>query len=829
MSVRHKLRLRTMTEKTKAELIKEVKRLTKENSLLRKEFEKLPTKEILEDSEANFKAVFENAGIGITILTPDGIFLLVNSTLSKFLGYSKKEFLNLSIKQITHPHDFETTQKLFQEVVKGKRKRYQIEKRYITKDGSIKYGKLTVSLIADKKFKSKNIIALVEDITEQLQIAETLASEQNLFITLLEHIPDSIYFKDLNSRFIKANKACALKHGFAKPELLIGKSDADSFGTEHAVKAYMDEQKIIQTGIPIIAKEEREDWPDGRTTWASTSKMPLYDSKGNIIGTFGITRDITENKLHQEEIKESERLYRSLFESSDDGIFLTSEGIIIDCNPTVLDIFKCNREYVIGRSPAEFSPEVQPDGRDSLSSANEKINLAFNGLPQKFDWQHKRPDGTLIDCEISLKSITIEGNKLIQATMRDITKRRKSEKIREALLEISETAYTASDMPTLYKKIHDVVGTLMIAKNFYIALYDEKTEMISFPYMIDEYDPPYEPKKFGKGLTEYVLRKGESTLINAQIDLDLRRTGEVELIGTPTSIWLGVPLKVGGKAIGVIVVQDYENEKAYGEEEMQVLNFVSEQIAQVIERKRNSDAVKKYTEELKQLNVTKDKFFSIIAHDLKNPFITLLGFSDLLISDFGEFTDEEKIYYITEMKKTAEISHNLLQNLLHWSRSQTGRIEFNPQKLDLHDVIFSNAELLKASAERKQIKILSEIPRFTFVSADEDMLNTIIRNLLTNSLKFTNKNGKIEINCTHQNNDLQIFISDTGVGMNDKVKANLFRLDVNQSTFGTEDEAGTGLGLILCKEFIEKHGGTISVESEVGKGSKFCITLPKFV
>lgn len=817
-----------MKEKNKAELIKEIKRLSRENSSLLKKTERTSTVKNESAFEANFKAVFENAGIGITILTPDGIFLLVNSTLSKFLGYSKKEFLNLSIKQITHPHDFETTQKLFQEVVKGKRKRYQIEKRYITKDGSIKYGKLTVSLIADKKVKSKNIIALVEDITEQLQIAETLASEQNLFITLLEHVPDSIYFKDLNSRFIKANKACALKHGFAKPELLIGKSDADSFGTEHAAHAYMDEQKIIQTGIPIIGKEEREDWTDGRTTWASTSKMPLYDSKGNIIGTFGITRDITENKLHQEEIKESEQVYRSLFENSVDGIFLMTD-VFLDCNQAVCDLFKCDRNDIIAHSPVDFSPEVQPDGRNSLSSASEKIEAALNGKPQRFYWQHKTKDNVLFDAEVSLNSITIGGNKLIQAVVRDITERKRSEKFRQALFEISEIAFTVSDMSSMYKSIHEEIASLMTVKNIYLALYDEKTDILSFPYFVDEYDPPQMPKKLGKGLTEYILRKGEAELIDAQKDLELRKAGEVELIGAPAAIWLGVPLKLQGKTIGVIVVQDYEDEKAYGDEEMQILTFVSEQIAQVIERKRNSDAVKKYTEELKQLNATKDKFFSIIAHDLRNPFITLLGFSDLLISDFGELTDEEKIYYITEMKKSAEISHNLLQNLLQWSRSQTGRIEFNPQKLDLHDVISSNVELLKASAERKQIKILSEIPKLTYVSADEDMLNTIIRNLLTNSLKFTNKDGKIEINCIHQNSNFQIFISDTGVGMNDKVKANLFRLDVSQSTFGTENEAGTGLGLILCKEFVEKHGGTISVESEVGKGSKFCITLPKFV
>ena len=817
-----------MKEKNKAELIKEIKRLSRENSSLLKKTERTSTVKNESAFEANFKAVFENAGIGITILTPDGIFLLVNSTLSKFLGYSKKEFLNLSIKQITHPHDFETTQKLFQEVVKGKRKRYQIEKRYITKDGSIKYGKLTVSLIADKKVKSKNIIALVEDITEQLQIAETLASEQNLFITLLEHVPDSIYFKDLNSRFIKANKACALKHGFAKPELLIGKSDADSFGTEHAAHAYMDEQKIIQTGIPIIGKEEREDWTDGRTTWASTSKMPLYDSKGNIIGTFGITRDITENKLHQEEIKESEQVYRSLFENSIDGMFLMTD-VFLDCNQAVCDLFKCDRNDIIAHSPVDFSPEVQPDGRNSLSSASEKIEAALNGKPQRFYWQHKTKDNVLFDAEVSLNSITIGGNKLIQAVVRDITERKRSEKFRQALFEISEIAFTVSDMSSMYKSIHEEIASLMTVKNIYLALYDEKTDILSFPYFVDEYDPPQMPKKLGKGLTEYILRKGEAELIDAQKDLELRKAGEVELIGAPAAIWLGVPLKLQGKTIGVIVVQDYEDEKAYGDEEMQILTFVSEQIAQVIERKRNSDAVKKYTEELKQLNATKDKFFSIIAHDLRNPFITLLGFSDLLISDFGELTDEEKIYYITEMKKSAEISHNLLQNLLQWSRSQTGRIEFNPQKLDLHDVISSNVELLKASAERKQIKILSEIPKLTYVSADEDMLNTIIRNLLTNSLKFTNKDGKIEINCIHQNSNFQIFISDTGVGMNDKVKANLFRLDVSQSTFGTENEAGTGLGLILCKEFVEKHGGTISVESEVGKGSKFCITLPKFV
>jgi len=808
------------------EVQKEKSKLKKKNKSSRKLLSKTPTKKNIDENNALFETIFKNAEFGIVLGNFQGKLLRVNSTLVKMLGYSEKEFLNLTIKDITHPHDYKTDQKLFNEIITGKRKSYKIEKRYITKDGKVKHGKLTVSQVDNNKSDVKCFIALVEDLSEHKQAIENLLSQQNLLVTLLDNIPDSIYFKDLNSRFIKINKACAMKQGVSKPELLIGKTDADSFGSEHTFNAFADEQQIIKTGRPIIAKEEREDWPDGRTTWASTTKMPLNDSNGKIIGTFGISRDITQIKEGQDSVKESELLYRSLFESSDEGMFFTSENIILDCNQAVLDIFKCDRSFIVGHPPSDFSPEVQPDGRNSYESAVDKISKAFNGDPQRFNWQHKRPNGTLIDCEISLKVIIIGGKELIQATMRDLTEKMRADKIRNALFEISEAAYTASDMYTLYKRIHEEIGKLMSVKNIYIALYDEKADMISFPYFVDEFDPPQPPKKPGKGLTEYILRKGEACLITPQRDLELRKTGGTELIGAPSAIWLGVPLKLSGKTIGVLVVQDYENEKAYGEDEMQLLTFVAEQIAQVIERKRNSDAVKKYTEELKQLNSTKDKFFSIIAHDLKNPFITILGFSELLHTDYAELSDEERLFYIDEMKKSAEISHSLLQNLLLWSRSQTGHIEFNPQKLNFHNIVHDNIDLLNATAERKQIQITHNIPDDIILFADEDMLNSILRNLLTNAFKFTEKGGKVEIIAVRKNGFIEIIVSDTGVGMSESVRKNLFKLDATHSTSGTENEAGTGLGLILCKEFIEKNGGTISVESELGKGSKFIFSLP---
>jgi signal transduction histidine kinase len=226
------------------------------------------------------------------------------------------------------------------------------------------------------------------------------------------------------------------------------------------------------------------------------------------------------------------------------------------------------------------------------------------------------------------------------------------------------------------------------------------------------------------------------------------------------------------------------------------------------------------------LNATKDRFFSIIAHDLKNPFITILGFTDLLYSDYNELSDDERLSFILEMKKSAELSFNLLQNLLQWSRSQTGRIEFNPKKLGLLKIIDENFLILNNSAEQKQIQLFNQVISTIQVTADEDMLNTVFRNLLTNAIKFSNKGGIISVRASAIENFAEIYVSDCGVGMDQKAIDNLFRLEITRSTAGTENETGTGLGLILCKEFIEKNGGTIRVESEVGKGSKFIFTLP---
>jgi PAS domain S-box-containing protein len=244
------------------------------------------------------------------------------------------------------------------------------------------------------------------------------------------------------------------------------------------------------------------------------------------------------------------------------------------------------------------------------------------------------------------------------------------------------------------------------------------------------------------------------------------------------------------------------------------------------EHKKIEEALKKYAEDLKLLNASKDKFFSIVAHDLKNPFQGLLGFSDFLHSDYDNLTDDEKKEYIGYIRITSRNAYNLLDNLLQWSRLQTGRIEIAPVKINLFSAINSVIDLMTSNAIRKNISLINNADQNIIVNSDKNMLNSILQNLISNAIKFTRKNGEVKIESILSDGYVIIKIIDNGVGMKENDINKLFKIDQQISYVGTMDETGTGLGLLLCKEMVELNGGTISVESEAGKGSVFSFTLP---
>jgi two-component system, sensor histidine kinase and response regulator len=237
--------------------------------------------------------------------------------------------------------------------------------------------------------------------------------------------------------------------------------------------------------------------------------------------------------------------------------------------------------------------------------------------------------------------------------------------------------------------------------------------------------------------------------------------------------------------------------------------------------------VEQRTQELKELNATKDKFFSIIAHDLKNPFNTLMGFTELLLENLGDYSPEKIKEFIGILHETSRQSYALLENLLEWSRAQTGRLQMDAEPIDLYMIAMENMDLMSNLASKKKIIIHNDIQAKSIVIADTNMIRTVLRNLISNAIKYTHDGGSITVDATMKNTFFEVSVSDTGIGIRPENIEKLFRIDLNYSTRGTADESGTGLGLILCKEFIVRNGGSIWVESEFGKGSTFKFILPK--
>jgi signal transduction histidine kinase len=229
---------------------------------------------------------------------------------------------------------------------------------------------------------------------------------------------------------------------------------------------------------------------------------------------------------------------------------------------------------------------------------------------------------------------------------------------------------------------------------------------------------------------------------------------------------------------------------------------------------------------LNELNATKDKLFKIIAHDLKNPFLAIFGYSEMLIHDYNDLTDKERLEFILNIDKSSRQTYRLVENLLFWAQSQTGKLEFNPKTINLNNLITQTVTLLQPLANNKNIKLGIESSEELNVQCDEEMMKTILRNLIVNGIKFTNSGGEINIKAKNYDHHTEIIVEDNGVGIDNDKLSNLFSIENPESSLGTAGEKGTGLGLILCKEFIEKHGGIIRVESIPNKGSKFIFTVP---
>lgn len=280
-------------------------------------------------------------------------------------------------------------------------------------------------------------------------------------------------------------------------------------------------------------------------------------------------------------------------------------------------------------------------------------------------------------------------------------------------------------------------------------------------------------------------------------------------------------------------MSDFLNDNAEKEyqkfhDEVEELKDVWESYHQLlVSYKEREEEIRKKNEELREINESKDKFFSIIAHDLRSPFQGLLGVSKILTEEFESLSQDELRYFINTLNDALQNQYKFLDDLLSWSRIQSNRMEFNPKKLNLSLQIEDILMLLYHNIKNKKITLHNKIDANLSIYADENMLALLLRNLISNAIKFTPSGGLVEIYALDRQADVLIDVNDKGVGISDETIQKLFRIDKQFTTAGTNQEKGNGLGLVLCKEIIEKHGGKIWAESSPGKGSSFKFILPK--
>jgi two-component system sensor histidine kinase/response regulator len=653
-------------DKSREELIKESEDLKHEYNSMKELYEK-KISELKEEvkkirkSEEKFRIAYMTNPdlININRLS-DGMYISVNEGFTRILGYTEEDAIgktSIDMNIWVNPEERVELVNKLKEIGEVK----NFETKFLSRDGNIVDGIMSSSLIDLDGVP--HILSIIKDITIQNRAKEALAKEQFLINALMDNLSDHVYFKDRESGFIRINKSLAHSFGLDDPALAIGKTDFDFFTKEHAQQAFDDELTIIRSG-QLLMKEEKETHPDGPDTWVSTIKLPLSDKEGSIIGTFGISRDITKRKLAEKELLKEQHLMRTLMDNLPDHIYFKDHA---------------SRFLRINKALAQFQGLTDPD------QAKGKSDFDF------FTEEHAK----------------------------------------QAYDDEQNIIRTGQMLSTIEKETHHNRP-------------DTWVSTIKMPLSDEE-----------------------------------------------------------GNIIGTFGISRDITKSKLAEEEIKMKNDL-----------------------LQLINSEKDKFFSIIAHDLRGPLSAFVAATQIITEDIQTMTIEEIRDITNNMKSSATNIYGLLENLLEWSRLRRGGTDFIPVKFKLKKKIDECIAVLAESSRKKGIEIIINISDELVVLADSHMFEAVIRNLVSNAIKFTNKGGKVSVTAGYNNDHIiEIKISDSGIGMTPELRERLFKLNEKTNRPGTEGELSTGLGLLLCKDFVEKHNGKLWVDSEVGKGSTFFFTI----
>jgi len=798
--------------------------------------------EALRENEKKYRQLVEILNEGIWAIDKNDITTFVNPHMAEMLGYTVDEMIGKSLFLFMDEQGIEICKKYLVHRKIGIKEQHDFE--FIKKDGSRVFVIMEVAPIIDKDGFYSGALAGIVDITERKKVEQIIKASEEKYRLIAENTTDVIWTYSIeNERITYISPSIIHLTGFTVEESL-EQNLQDMLGIETAelliqrLKNRIANYYAGDNSEKTKVHELQQICKDKSTIWIEMVTNFIFDSQGIITGIMGISRNIQKRKKNERKLERSQNRYRTISRLSSDFSYSCIHGI----NGYEVDWITEAFFSITGYTRQELKQNkcwlfaAHPDERKEAIIRFNKINIGEN-LEMEFRIVSKNGvEHTIINRMECMEDPELPGRKRIFGAVQDISERKKAE---EELIQNETRLRSLVDIfqfdisstqdilnLTLEKSIH-----LTKSKIGYIYFYDEnKAEFTLFSWSkevmkectIFEPQTIYQLEK--TGIWGEAVRQRKPIMINDfQVQYALKKgypEGHVQL-----HKFLTVPVFSNNNIVAVAGVANKEID--YDQADILHLTLLMNSVWKVIERKNMELELKEKNQELTEINLDKDRFVSILAHDLKSPFNSILGYLGLLSKNIRKYDIDKIENQINIINSTAQNTFNLLESILLWAHTQSGKINFEPLPLHIASVYNDVMQSLRLNADNKKIQVNYIVDEDIMVIADLNMLSTILRNLISNAIKFTNIGGQVHVVVLNRQSDVEITVSDNGIGIEPENIPKLFDYSLIYTSNGTSNEKGTGLGLVLCKEFVEKHGGEIWLQSQLGKGSEFKFTLPK--